>query len=79
MRCMISESHPFYLHFQKVYGERWPALYEALLKPEQQVARENSLSPVTDRTSKKWAGLPVKSELPGCHWITPGAGFSPER
>lgn len=76
---MISESHPFYLHFQKIYGERWPALYAALLRPEQQVARENALSPVDDSALKKWKALSVKPELPGCHWITPGSGLSPER
>ncbi|WP_253716007.1 RsmB/NOP family class I SAM-dependent RNA methyltransferase [Bdellovibrio bacteriovorus] len=76
---MISESHPFYLYFQKIYGERWPALFTALSKPEQQVARENILSPVPAGALRKWQSLPVKPELSGCYWLSPGSGFSPER
>jgi 16S rRNA C967 or C1407 C5-methylase (RsmB/RsmF family) len=76
---MISETHPFYLYFQKIYGERWPALYASLLKPEQQVARVNALSLVDAGVSKKWQELPVKADLPACYWLTPGSGFSPER
>lgn len=76
---MISNSHPFYQHFHKIYGERWPALLAALLKPEMQVARENRLSPVAAAESRAWRGLPLRSELPGCYWLTPGTGFSPER
>lgn len=76
---MISETHPFYRYFQKIYGERWPALYEALLKPEQQVARENALSETDPEAAKKWKNLEVRPELPGCYWLLPGAGISPER
>ena len=76
---MINEEHPFYKHFEKVYGDRWPALYEALLKPEQQVARHNQLSPVADISTKKWSALPYKPELPGCYWMTQGQFVQPER
>lgn len=76
---MISESHPFYQHFHKIYGERWPGLYAALLKPEVQVARENRLSATSENDNRAWRDLPVKSELSGCHWLTSGTGFSPER
>lgn len=75
---MISEAHPFYQYFQKIYGERWPGLFAALTKPETQVARENIFSPVVAAT-RAWQSLPTKAELPGCHWLTPGSGFSPER
>ncbi|WP_374029838.1 RsmB/NOP family class I SAM-dependent RNA methyltransferase [Bdellovibrio bacteriovorus] len=76
---MISESHPFYKHFEKIYGARWPALYAALLKPEQQVARRNNLSPVENLSAKKWSVLPEKPELPGCFWIPVGESCQPER
>lgn len=76
---MISADHPFYKHFEKIYGTRWPALYESLLKPERQVARLNTLSPVADVQAKKWATLETQSELPGCYWLPVGGGFSPER
>ncbi|MNK06196.1 Ribosomal RNA small subunit methyltransferase F [compost metagenome] len=76
---MISADHPFYKHFEKAYGARWPALYEALLKPERQVARQNMLSPVEDIKSKKWASLEQKPEMVGCFWIPAGQGLQPER
>jgi len=74
---MISESHPFYQHFVKIYGARWPALCEALQKPELQVARENKFS--HGETTKKWQTFPQKPELPGCFWIPAGETCSPER
>ncbi len=67
---MISSDHPFYLFFQKIYGERWPSLFSALVNSEKQVARVNNLSEVTDPGHKKWASLPVDPALPGCHWLT---------
>lgn len=69
----------FFDHFQKIYGERWPALYEALVKGEQQVARKNNLSPVEDLSVKKWSSFPEKSELPGCYWLPSGQHVQPER
>ncbi|MEK2644589.1 RsmB/NOP family class I SAM-dependent RNA methyltransferase [Bdellovibrio sp. BCCA] len=76
---MISESHPFYKHFEKVYGARWPGLYAALVQSEQQVARQNKLSPVENLSAKKWSSFPQKPELPGCFWIPSGEHSQPER
>ncbi|KHD87463.1 MAG: hypothetical protein OM95_14325 [Bdellovibrio sp. ArHS] len=69
----------FYDHFQKIYGERWPTLYESLVNSEQQVARRNILSPVEDLSVKKWSSLAEKPELPGCYWIPAGQSLQPER
>ncbi|UOF02820.1 SAM-dependent methyltransferase [Bdellovibrio reynosensis] len=76
---MISEDHGFYKHFQKVYGDRWPALFAALTQPEQQVARINNLSLIADIESKKWFHLNEEMALPGCKWMTPGSFVQPER
>ncbi|WP_413569673.1 RsmB/NOP family class I SAM-dependent RNA methyltransferase [Bdellovibrio sp. HCB117] len=69
----------FFDHFKKIYGERWPALYEALVKGEQQVARKNNLSLVDDLSTKKWSSFAEKPELPGCYWIPSGQHVQPER
>lgn len=76
---MISETHPFYQHFSKIYGSRWPSLFSALLQPETQVARQNLLSSVMDREQKKWHLLPQEEGLPGCFWLTGCTGIQPER
>lgn len=76
---MISETHPFYKHFEAVYGSRWPELFAALLRPEQQVARQNILSPVQNLSVKKWTSFNQKSELPGCFWLSEKHGCQPER
>lgn len=70
-------THPFYLHFEKVYGERWPALFAALQQSEVQVARENKLG--ESATQAPWKSLAEKPELPGCYWIPAGQGSHPER
>lgn len=75
---MVSEEHPFYKHFAKVYGDRWPALYAALAKPEQQVARINNLSPQNPE-NRKWKSFSEEAELPGCKWIPTGSYLQPER
>ena len=76
---MISETHPFYQHFSKIYGSRWPHLFSALLQSETQVARQNLLSLVADREHKKWSSLPQEEGLPGCYWLTGCTGVQPER
>ncbi|MGZ3801323.1 MAG: RsmB/NOP family class I SAM-dependent RNA methyltransferase [Bdellovibrio sp.] len=76
---MISETHPFYKHFESIYGSRWPGLFKALTLPEQQVTRQNMLSPSKNISEKKWSAFPEKSELPGCFWIPAGQSCQPER
>lgn len=76
---MISESHPFYKHFESVYGSRWPALAAALMQSEQQVARQNMLSSVQNLSAKKWTSFSQKTELPGCFWIPENQSCQPER
>lgn len=76
---MISESHPFYKYFELIYGTRWPALYAALMRSEQQVARQNTLSPVRNLSDKKWSAFSQKPELPGCFWIPENQTCQPER
>ncbi|MBO9665404.1 MAG: RsmB/NOP family class I SAM-dependent RNA methyltransferase [Bdellovibrio sp.] len=71
-------THPFYQHFEKVYGDRWSALFAALQNSEQQVARINQLG-TQDSKDRPWKSLPTKSELPGCYWIPQGEGSHPER
>lgn len=76
---MISEAHPFYQYFSKVYGTRWPGLFAALVQSEQQVARQNSLSPIANLAAKRWSLFPQKDVLPGCYWIPAGESCQPER
>ncbi|MFS4460912.1 RsmB/NOP family class I SAM-dependent RNA methyltransferase [Bdellovibrio sp. HCB2-146] len=75
----METSHGFYKYFSDVFKDRWPALFAALQKREQQVARRNNLSPVDDAKTKKWSALPEKSELPGCYWLAEGEPCQPER
>lgn len=76
---MISESHPFYEYFSKIYGPRWPSLFRALTTQEQQVARQNNLSPIAEAPSRKWLQFPQKADLPGCFWIPKDESLQPER
>jgi tRNA and rRNA cytosine-C5-methylases len=76
---MISADHPFYKHFEKIYGARWESLYQALLKGERQVARENILSPTENKSERTWSQWPVEAALPNCHWIPEGGRCMPER
>lgn len=64
-------------HFAKIYQERWPALYQALLSPEKQVARVNMFS----AEAKEWflgkkaatlAGDEILQKLRSCFWIDEG-------
>ncbi|WP_413558183.1 RsmB/NOP family class I SAM-dependent RNA methyltransferase [Bdellovibrio sp. HCB209] len=71
-------THPFYLHFQKVYGDRWPTLFAALQSSEQQVARVNNLG-VQGDSAAAWKNFETKEQLPGCFWIPVGEGSHPER
>lgn len=76
---MITETHPFYQHFAKIYGSRWPGLFAALVKSEKQVARHNSLSAVENLATKRWAAYPQENGLPNCYWIPEGESCQPER
>lgn len=76
---MITETHPFYQHFAKIYGDRWPALFAALVKPEKQVARHNQLSVVENISTKRWAAFPQENDLSNCFWIPAGEHCQPER
>lgn len=69
--------HPFYLYFSKIYGDRWPALFEALLHKEQQVARVNQWSKLD--TEKKWSQLAQKNYLPDCYWLNGQTDVQPQR
>lgn len=75
---MISETHPFYLYFQNIYKDRWPALYQALLKGEQQVARKN-LWTMEEGAGRSWQNFEVKPELPNCYWIPDEETLQPQR
>lgn len=74
----MNTDHPFYLHFEKIYGARWPALFSALQTREQQVARVNAHS-AAENTSKCWSSFEIKPELPGCYWLSANHGCQPER
>lgn len=74
----MNTTHPFYLHFEKIYGARWPRLFEALQHKEQQVARKNILS-ASDDSSKNWSSFEVKPELPNCYWLPESGSVQPER
>lgn len=76
---MISESHPFYQYFSKIYGARWPGLFASLVQSERQVARQNILSPVMSIATKRWGAFPQNEKLPGCYWIPAGESCQPER
>lgn len=74
----MESTHPFYIHFEKVYGERWPALFAALQKNEGQVARKNLLSASSDE-GRNWREFLQKPELPQCYWIPEGQSVQPQR
>ncbi|MDG0817974.1 RsmB/NOP family class I SAM-dependent RNA methyltransferase [Bdellovibrio svalbardensis] len=74
----MNTTHPFYLHFEKIYGDRWPALFAALQKGECQVARKNLLSASIDQ-DKAWSAFEQKPELPNCYWIPEGQSAHPQR
>ncbi len=74
---MISETHPFYLYFQNIYKDRWPALYQALLKGEQQVARKNLWT--IEEAGRPWQNFKVNPELPNCYWIPVEETLQPHR
>jgi 16S rRNA C967 or C1407 C5-methylase (RsmB/RsmF family) len=70
---MMESSHPFYVHFAKIYGQRWPALWQALVKSERQVARVNRFSvEARAKFSKTVAEAKVGDELlqrlDSCFW-----------
>lgn len=74
---MSSESKPlaaFYRHFEKIYGERWGDLFEALRKPEKQVARKNAW--VAGESS---AVVPPRHPLFDCVWMTASLAATPLR
>lgn len=74
----MNTAHPFYLHFEKIYGNRWPALFAALQKGESQVARKNLLSASNDE-GKAWKAFAEKAELENCFWIPEGQSAHPQR
>lgn len=71
-------THPFYIYFEKVYGARWPSLFESLQQPERQVARLNIFS-ASDRSLKSWDRLEQRAELPNCFWMSSEISVHPER
>lgn len=73
----MNSDHPFYQYFSKIYGERWPQLFQSLQVKEQQVARVNQWSKLD--TDKKWAALPQKDFLPQCYWLDGQTEVSPQR
>lgn len=74
---MISETHPFYLYFQNIYKDRWPALYLSLLKEERQVARKNQWT--AEESNRSWQDFEVNPELPNCYWIPEGGTVQTQR
>lgn len=77
---MKTETKPgaaFYQYFEKIYGPRWGDLFEALQKPEQQVARHNGWTASEGSFVSDLSGL--HPSLRGCHWVTPETPKYPER
>lgn len=72
---MISKEHPFFRYFSDLYGGRWDSLFEALSRPERQVAR---VSAFADFDEQRWADFSACSELPGCYWVD-GRSAQPQR
>lgn len=68
--------HPFYQHFHKIYGERWPLLFDSLMNKEQQVARLNQF--VSNENLEALA-LKEFELLPGCRLIPKGEAYVPKR
>lgn len=73
----MTSDHPFYQHFSKIYGDRWPALFAALSVKEQQVARLNKWSKLD--TNQKWKSLPTQSFVSDCFWLDGSVDVMPER
>jgi 16S rRNA C967 or C1407 C5-methylase (RsmB/RsmF family) len=68
----------FYKHFEAIFGPRWGDLFEALKKPEKQVARRNRLSsaaPVPDLED----AAKTHPDLRDCYWVSPENPRQPER
>jgi 16S rRNA C967 or C1407 C5-methylase (RsmB/RsmF family) len=61
-------THPsFYKYFEKIYGLRWGDLFDALKKPEKQVARLNNLTSAEKLTVESAEAL--HPSLRDCYWI----------
>lgn len=54
-------------HFARIYGPRWPALLEALVKPERQILRPNLFLEKRDSVQAESCAF-----LPGCFWKPEG-------
>ncbi len=67
----------FYHYFEKIYGSRWGDLYDALKKPERQVARLNLLSSVQHISLEDASSL--HPALSHCYWVPRSDSFQPER
>ena len=73
----MADDKSFYKHFEAVFGARWGDLFEALIKPEKQVARLNRLS-----SALAYSGTDasrVHPDLRDAFWTTSDAPISPER
>lgn len=71
------KSKSFYKHFETIYGTRWGELFEALKKPEKQVARLNGLSPAEQRDVV--SAIDLHPSLYDCYWIDARHPIQPER
>lgn len=71
------QNHPIYQYFEKIYQDRWPALFSALLQKEKQVARWNRH--IVGKPVEAASAWPVLPELPGCSWIPEGEVYVPQR
>ena len=67
----------FYKHFETIYGSRWGDLFEALKKPELQVARRNRLSSALPFAAEEAAR--IHPDLYDCYWLDPANPLQPER
>jgi 16S rRNA C967 or C1407 C5-methylase (RsmB/RsmF family) len=91
MKAELKPGAAFYQYFEKIYGPRWGDLFEALRKPEKQVARWNrwalrdpasEQSPEQEREVQASATQDLSGLHPalrGCHWISPEAQRQPQR
>jgi 16S rRNA C967 or C1407 C5-methylase (RsmB/RsmF family) len=68
----------FYKHFELIYGPRWGDLFDALKKPEKQVARLNLLTsaPLLPGDSDL---ATLHPDLRACYWATSENSRPPER
>lgn len=67
----------FYKHFESIYGSRWGNLFEALLRPERQVARR-SLWTFSNEILGEEAEK-IHPALSNCYWIDAGKSTAPIR